>query len=188
MMTAGQSRKLVERAKRFARSRGHAQDADDFAQEAWIALARGRKASLEQLLSDYLRQEYGCTGARSGSGKSSKGAIRRATSLDAPLGDEDARSLHDSLASPGADPGSLGLDWRHGANLGAREERILELVGEGWDQGDIADIFGFTASRVCQIVGVARSKLERAGVMNEAYDLYRLDPEASVLVVEWITL
>ena len=121
-------------------------------------------------------------------GLPAKRTLRRAASLDAPLGDDDAGTLHDCIASPGGDPGPVGLDWRDGVDLGARTERILELLEEGWDQEEIAQVFAVTASRISQLISAARPELERARIMSESYDLYRADPDASLLLVRWIRI
>lgn len=50
---------LRNRAKKLAKSKGMSDCADDFAQEAYLALARGRKAQLRELWVDFLRGTFG---------------------------------------------------------------------------------------------------------------------------------
>lgn len=52
-------KELIDRAKSYAESKGYHELADDFSQVAAMALYRGRKATLPQLFTDYLRQEKG---------------------------------------------------------------------------------------------------------------------------------
>lgn len=54
---------------------------------------------------------------------------------------------------------------------------------------EIADVFGVTESRICQIIKTRiEPKLEAAIIAHEAADLYHDDLEYSKLVVNWITL
>lgn len=57
-MDETQIKKLISRAKIVACKKGFKREKDDFSQYAIIKLLAGRKATLEQLLIDYMRDGY----------------------------------------------------------------------------------------------------------------------------------
>lgn len=132
----------IKQLRAYAIKRKHPQLADDFAQEAAFALSRGRKATFEQLFTDFLRTGYGDT-------RSNSGAARSRATLTAKTID-----THDF----GGLPTAIARDWRmpiidrkHFKFWDTTERCIAILRFEwGFSEAEIADCFGVTESRVCQ--------------------------------------
>lgn len=186
--TDSEIRKFIRRAKSYVYKRGRHELADDFSQEAVIALITGRKATIPQLYVDFLRKEYG--DLRSPHGRARSSSLLYGTSLDQPASEDDATLLHELVPSHGGDSGPVGIDWRHRVTFRGRDALIAELrYDEGMSEKDIADILGVTESRVCQIIGRRiNPQIESAVLLAERLALFHDDPEASRLLVDWIKI
>ena len=182
-------KQIWEATHRYACKRQYHQLADDFAQEACIALHRGRKASLKQLFIDHLRKEYGSTGTRSSikHPPNSPGGKAFVSIDDQKRFGDSGKSLHDIIAAPDRDSGVIGSLGRLGLSLNATESTVLELV-ERSDQKTVGDLLGVTPSRICQIIGKVKKKISNERVVIDFYDTYTDFKEASVLRVDWITI
>lgn len=194
-MTNKEIKQLIERLKRYAVKRGYPQLADDFAQEAFIALSRGRKAKTKHLFIDFLRSEYGDTRNIGGAARSraSFGSVE----LDLNGSGEclaavgSTGGVRDSLVTdPRTEATSqLGQGWRDWLVLGRRDEEICFLRYDAeLSEREIAEMFGVTESRVCQILGGRIAKaIERAATFDEMRLRYK-EPDASLLEINWITV
>ena len=179
---------LLNRAKAYANSKRFAQHSDDFAQEVYIAYARGRKATIEQLFVDFLRKEYGDTRSLGGSTKSH--ARLNGLSFDTPKkqGDNEV-NLSDIIASPGGEPDAFGSDWSSKILFTGRIELIASLYLEhNWLQDEIGDLLGVSGSRISQFLKKIKKEIEKAAIFEERFDIYKDDSEYSKLSINWITI
>lgn len=173
----------------IARKHGHADIAEDFAQDAVVQALATRQRNVTWMLFDFLRREYGA--ARTASGRAKSRARRFAVPLDAPASsDVDGPSLADTLGSPDPEPECLRGDWRTRVDLTGRAAVIHELVFEQEVPArDVAGMLGVTESRISQIImAKVKPAVEAAKVIDDAADLYRDDPDYSKLVVDWIAI
>ena len=181
---------LQARARSVARKYKRPNEADDFAQEAVIAMLAGRKASLEQLFIDYLRAQYGRTGVRSTSGGRAKSAaIHGAVSLDQPISGENQNTLYSVIAAPGRDPRPFGADWRDRVSFRGRNSLIAELRYDfEMSPQEIADLLGVSAARISQLFRGIEKEIQRCAILSEVADTYKDDEEYSKLQIRWIKL
>lgn len=177
-MTNDEIKTLIESAKGLARARGHGEIADDFSQEAVMALFGGRKATLDQLLVDHLRREYG--DSRCASFAQRNAAQRQYVEISAP----ECQIPGERCAA--SDPGSDDLARRINACLTFREWQLVSALEAGESPREIAFDHGVTESRVSQLMKPLRRKIESMKLMADELQLFRLS--RSVLVVDWITL
>ncbi len=161
-----------KRARYVARKRGHPQLAEDFAQEIFVAFARGRRATLDQLFIDFLRKYQGDSGTDRG--RARQDARARAVSLDEPAGPESGGMLrHELVGGAGGDPESR-LDHLGASHLfGGVEAQVYQLhFVEQLPLGECALALGVSASRVSQLVGRMRETIRddrRFKVLWERY-------------------
>ena len=143
-----------EKAKGFAKKRGHESEADDFAQEATI-IAFTRKSfdlKLEWLFADYLRRTYGRTGPYGDNER--KHLFSRPLSLDAPMdstGETDS-SLHDYLTDTRDTPEHhlLNAERRYIHETSDRQKQIIEQTILGFSAKEIAKKQNVSESRIFQ--------------------------------------
>jgi RNA polymerase sigma factor (sigma-70 family) len=189
-LTRAQFESISRAAKATARKGGYGHLADDFAQEACIALARGRKASIDQLFVDFLRTEYGRTGVYSTPGGRAKAAARHGSV-------EFNTELHQrsTLDTPDA-----GLDGACGDQEFERLFRIARVVldefelavfeaayGQLKPQAEIGEQIGVSASRVSQILAASRAEIRDE--VDSADMLALLQDDAPLeLEVLWIAV
>jgi DNA-directed RNA polymerase specialized sigma24 family protein len=155
--------KLLERAKNVAIKWGFPQLADDFAQEAFIAISSGAHPKLEWLFITFLRREYG--DSRSISGRIRQLAEKFAVRLDAPVSEEDAGAElnHDRIRSSEPDPESRLIDrrvaipyWR----LSGKKAEIVRLALEGgFNYRQIGQLYNVSEAHVGGILLEAKRKL-----------------------------
>ena len=149
--------KYLDRCRKLAILRGHKQVAEDFAQYAALRVFQGRKATVEQLLIDYLRSEYGCTGIRSNSKQLLKCNERKhATPIDNenPIEDFARRNSNHVRSFRDFEP--------FFKFISQIDRSILKLFYEwGFDESEIADCFGVTKSRICQRLQRVQSSLSK---------------------------
>lgn len=53
---------------------------------------------------------------------------------------------------------------------------------------EVADLLGVTPSRVSQVIREVKKRTKAALTLDELWDVYTDDPQASVLFVDWITI
>jgi DNA-binding CsgD family transcriptional regulator len=183
-MNNAELKQLWQRAYKHACWRRHHSIADDFAQEAVIAWNRGRKATVEQLLIDFLRKEYGGTGLRLSTRRGNRLSHR---SLDEEQGDT-GRTLGDSIAAPEGDPGAIRDTRQYGVSLNGAEVTVFELIQGGMSQDEIGDLLGVTPSRICQIFRSVKKKTKDEVMLRDFYDTYNDFKESSELLINWIAI
>lgn len=187
-MTNDEIKQLWRRANSHAIRRGHSGLADDFSQEAVLAWIGGRKATVEQLLIDFLRKEYGSARVRSSrKHPSNSPGGSKFNSLDQAIGDSD-RTRHDITAAPERDPGAIGDTRKFGVSLDGKAAVVCELAGQGYLQNEVGEILGFTEYRTSQLMKVVRRKIKEEQLIREKYDEYKDFKETSVLVIDWIAI
>lgn len=193
-MTPADVERFQKRARVIARERGHPELAEDFAQQIFIAFARGWRSTLDQLFVDFLRDEFGSS--RTPSGRARAASRASTFSLDETSGPgENAPLFHDLIASP----------ERHKDAASELHDRLAELrCGDLFDgleaefyelhfldqlsQIEIANRFGLTESRVCQVLGPMRRRIREHAELEEIRDRIENDDSFGTLEVQWITL
>jgi len=185
---------LTAKAIAYAKHRGYANIAEDFAQEFLIETLKGRMISLEYVLIDFLRREYGSLrkgGSITGRARSfallSFHPIRDCEEIDelgryfaVPQSYVSACRLYDRGRA--SDEGSSRDDPRLLGRVGMIIDRLLA----GDLQQDIAFSLGVTPSRISQLVKPAKEKLEKENMLREHFEEYKLFPEKSILSIDWI--
>lgn len=161
---------------------GYSQDAEDFAQDVLIKTLTGRKATIEQLFIDYLRQHYGDS-------RSSQFELKRAARFartDEEGGKEnldfvaDSRGFETSASEQFDDFAVSGL-------LTAGERETYERLAAEERPFEIAAAMGVSQSRISQIRKNLRKKHENMAIL-ETLDEYRLYARKSQFEVDWIVL
>lgn len=140
-------------AMKIAQHNGYPGHAEDFAQEAIMELARGRKASLDLLFFDYLRKTFGrCQQDR----VTPEMEARR--TLESKW--VEVSKFKDSLFAPTADHD---VDFQSILRLADAEDRPYLVLCHKWDLTlkEIGDVFGVSESRACQLLGEAYKRLGR---------------------------
>ncbi len=146
---------LIERLKRYARSKGARQDeVDDFSQEAAFAIFRGRKATFRQLYVDYLRKTYGDT-------RSPCNIAKSRSTLQYEVLDENMF---------GGDPGN-GLSDRETAGC---FEKIYDALSFN-EYIAINSAADFSGSRRSQLRKAAKAKINECLKYQHAYYLMETD-------------
>jgi len=147
-------KKLLLRAKKVAIRKGFEREAEDFSQVAVMKLMKGRKATLDQLLIDYLRENYTRT--------NKKGSKPNKVVLDVYNMKELSVDHLVHTTSP--------LDLYNFNQILKRLDRhknrgqlrcflVLRYLW-GFNQQEIAHCFGITESRVCQLLKIAFSYIK----------------------------
>jgi DNA-directed RNA polymerase specialized sigma24 family protein len=187
-MTNEEILKFQKRARYVAAKRGYPELADDFAQEIFIAFARGWHATVEQLFSSYLRDEHG--DPRTICGSERRRAKARTISLDAPIGEEeDGTNYHDLIGYSDAEPGNLEGNRRIPFALTTAQAVLYELYFiEGYNQSEIARHRGITQARIWQLLRLIKLELEHQQILSECWERYLDEPGFSEFLVDWITL
>lgn len=170
--------KIKAWAIRYTKKIGKPNDADDIAQEIYMALFNGRCATYEQIAIDYLRKNYGSKRSHCGLIKQRTRLLEEAD-LNRDIGHEfrDRRCDYDKAIS----------------NLFCLKRETHQLILEkamayGESQKEIALEENLTASRISQIIKTASKELSKIIMINEFYDDYKSDKSLSVLRIDWITL
>jgi len=137
-------------AKLHAIRKGFDRDAEDFAQEVCLAYVRGRKATISQLFTDYLRQWYGDT-------RTLGGRIRSRATL---FYENEPERCSDGMLGPDGDNWQCVVGFLKGS-----DKCIITLKYKwGLSEAEIGNCFGVTESRICQrikgIQGRIRKRIE----------------------------
>lgn len=185
-------RDLMRMARGMAVKRGHPNLADDFAQEVAItAFAEGSTAlRLDWALNNFLRRELGDMNTGAGRRKRFERTLR--CSLDAPLGDDDDRTLHDLVGAPEPEEDEGQVErpaLKDRLLLFGRDALVHELhFVEGVRQVELSRRLGVCQGTVSNAKRRVVKEITHAAVLSEAWDRYASDPEYSQLEVRWITL
>jgi DNA-directed RNA polymerase specialized sigma24 family protein len=175
------------RARHIARTRGYAEYADDFAQDIFQSLSRGRHATIEQLFVDFLRKERG--DLRTDSGRARAAGTSKALSLDAPVNRDQPELLnHEVLAGERtAEHGELGGQSAHLFSGDELELYDLHFV-EQCAQNEIAEYFGMSEAWVSIKIRKMRARIVEHHTSKRLRDRFEEDSNFGVLEVEWITM
>lgn len=163
-------KKIYAVAKGIACARGCSEFAEDIAQEVCIKVVElGFKPNIKWEIANILRKEYG--DLRTGTGRAKQRGTRYATRLDAPVSDDSETLGHDLIGSEFVDPlPEPGVERFTGLFQGI-EATVFEMHHlDDEDQGDIANIYGITPARVCQINATVKLKIIKAMLPEEYPD------------------
>ena len=198
MSTNQEIRNLLDRARKYATRRGYSNDADDFAQEVYIASTKERSGNLNYLFIDYLRKHYGNT--RSNIGLCKMFERHGTVSIDASITGEKDRN-HGSIGrSVDPDPECEREDWRCRINVenyrgkkGLVRNKTVGIVYDlifiyGFERNVVAEILGLTDGRISQLIKQIRNECEKARVLDSMRDIYQDHQEESILMVNWIMM
>lgn len=144
-------RKLRHQAVGMARKAGFINHADDFAQVALLKLSQGRKTTLDNLLTDYLRETFGRSNVVN------KDALETRRAIES--------RWHDLETNDVPDPTQVkeGQDFHtHLKDLEPKERAMLVLLYK-WDMTlkEVGEVFGVTESRTSQVVTAIHAKLRK---------------------------
>ena len=183
-------RKLLNRARNYARQKGYQNDADDFAQEYYIARSRGRQGTIGQIFIDYLRGYYGDTRAACGHVRANERISR--LSFDDPISTSIRRPLNEYIGSFRDPTEFIGPSWRDRIYLGRGSSKsnseIKEVIlSEDLEQYELAKRFRLSPPRISQINKELKKDIKMAQSLNEI-DEYTDFKEKSQLKINWITL
>ena len=141
------------RCRKLARAKGYPQDIwEDFPSWAYERMKLGSRARIDQLLIDYLRTTYGVTGT---DGQRLRKALN--TASDNSLG----LDLIEASATP-SPSARLESDQLWGLANGRDREMLQLYFQEGLSKKEIADQYGVTEARVCQLMKNAMAKMRVA--------------------------
>jgi RNA polymerase sigma factor (sigma-70 family) len=139
--------KLHKQAVSMATKKGFGNDAEDFAQEATLLLHAGRKARLDQLLTDYLRKEYGST-------RHSNTPTKEYLARECYHEIDPNRTRAEAIPSH--------MEFLSLLKTLPQAERVMVILKYQWglDQREIAEAFGVTESRISQKLTEAHQRLQ----------------------------
>ena len=164
------------------------QDREDFRAYAIIKIIEGRKATFRQLFTDYLREFKG--DARSRNFESQRSVRvpecydRGTSEREAALGVQKSR---DNLR------GTFGPDdrtvRRYIADMQGNDGVIANMYfAERYNEKEIADIYGLTESRICQILGRIKNILKKEIESEIIESRFSTEKNFGVFDLDWITL
>ena len=181
-------RRYQTRARMFAKAHGYPNDADDFAQEAYLARARERQAGLGRLFIDYLRRYYGSTRVSFGNVRAAERFSRM--SLDDTVSTDVRRPLSECIGSFRDPAESIGKNWTDRIGLGrggTGAENIKIEICTGSNPSELAEQYDVTESRISQIKADLKQDVLDAMALDHLSE-YRDFKEKSQLEVDWITI
>ena len=167
--------------KKYGKRKGLSEEqAEDYASEAFIRLFQGRKATIEQLLIDFKRKEFGNSRSKYFRFRESKtvdeletiGRLDLPCSGVEPCSDETGRDdLHNGFCPTGRG----GLIW--------------ELVHDcGFEALEIATWYGISQSRISQILRKVKKEFESHVLLNDLKNKLEDNQKYLELDVDWIVL
>jgi len=171
--------KLFKRATYVAKRRGYSELADDFAQE--VALnrlsGRGRHQTIDQAFIDYLRSQYGRTGAR-GSGSGSGRVPKHINHVNIDKIRDLAEPTRD-LAPP-----------REFAHLfrGREAELYRAYFVEERANKSIGEELGITESRVSQLLSPIKERIRKHAILLDGYERMEWDDTFLSFRIEWAVI
>lgn len=186
-LTVDEIKQFQKRAMYVARKRGRPELAEDFAQEIFVAFARGRRATIEQLFVDFLRQHQG--DSRTPGGRAMQVARARAVSLDEPCEDGGQVLRHELVGRPERGPDDL-LDHLGCSGLFEGEDVQLYRLHfiEQRQNTDIADLYGVSESRISQRVNRMRERIRQELQFRQVWERFKDDSSFGQLEVQWLTM
>lgn len=188
-MSDSEIKNYLDRCKKYAGKRGYSQCGDDFAQDAIIKIICGRKASISQLFIDFLRKEYGDTRASSHISRSTTISLDQPISRSREQSEENGSLLHEYIGSSCREPEPLLFNWRDESHFGVIESIVADLaLNKELSSKEIADYLGVSPSRISQILNKIKKNIESSVFLSQIFPEYKSDRDASILIIDWITL
>lgn len=193
-LSADEITQFQKRARHVARKRGYPELAEDFAQEIFVAFGRGRRATIDQLFIDFLRQNK--ADPRTPGGRARQSANGRTDSLDESPSERPGGVLrHELVGGAGGDPESL-LDHLGASHLfGGIEAQVYQLhFVEQLPKREIAEALLVSPSRISQITSEMAETIRDVRRFNHMMERYRDDRssfgalELQGLEVEWVKI
>jgi DNA-directed RNA polymerase specialized sigma24 family protein len=180
-------RRYRAKAAHCAIRAGHADDAEDFAQEAVIRLWEGRTTKLKYMLIDYLRKVYGRTGVRGSRSRPGKSynsiCVYEASER---LGDDNAMDAFDAI---GRDPKPEPADFRYARGVTELQREVASAyLIDGLNLNETGEQFGFSESRASQVVAAVRKKMADGAILGTCLEDYLEDEERNSVRINWIEL
>lgn len=175
-----QIEKFLGRARSVAIKWGYPQHADDFAQEAFIAISSGSHPKLEWLFIEFLRRQHGSS--RTISGRLRQRAEKYATRLDAPVSEDGNYGLnHDVVECSDSNPETELANRRTPINYGILTGRKRDIAVMYFEDeltaGKIGEIFGITESRVSQLMTEIKKHIKTFTEYHELREQTELDSD-----------
>lgn len=170
--------KIRRQCEAHARRKGFPQDAEDFAGYVLLDLVEHGRDSvfIERRFIDFLRKHYGRSGT--------------------PGGDAKQRAR---LGSQSVDPETIASDSSGGPSTSEIGVRIALVLGTEKQRDIATDVLanekkmdavgaddGISESRVSQIVGCVKKRLEEVVILQERLPEYLDDDERQNLAIRWI--
>lgn len=187
-LTIDEIHQFQKRAMYVAKKNGHAEHAEDFAQEVLLAFTKGRAATIDQLFVDYLRRHLG--DSRTPGGRAQQVARGGTVSLDEQVS-EGGRSLlrHELIGSPERAAPGVGDRGRAAHLFAGVEADIYQLAFvEELPLSEIGALLGVSESRVCQRVKEMQKRIRDHFLSSRLLERYRDDPSFGVLEVQWLAM
>jgi hypothetical protein len=177
-----------KRAHYVAKKNGRPELAEDFAQEVLLAVTQGRRATVDQLFVDYLREQFGSS--RNPGGRARQMAGRRTVSLDEEVGEEGSSILrHELIGGTERDLPSLGDRGRSAHLFAGIEADIYQMIFvEEQTLDQVGDHFGVSESRISQRVNSMRTRIRDHFLSERLLERYRDDESFGVLEVQWLVM
>ncbi len=163
-----------------ARRKGFPQDAEDFAGFVLLDIVEHKRDAvfIEHRFVDFLRKHYGRTGT--------------------PGGDAKQRARLGSGATSSEDVASDAPSGPHTSQIGRRialilgTERQRHIAGEVLDAErsvvDVAGEIGVSPSRVSQVLGPVKQRIQEVIILEEYLPDFLEDTERQTLAIKWIEL
>jgi hypothetical protein len=157
---------LRRRCETIAKRKGYPNEAEDFAQYAAEKWLLGRRTTVDQLFTDYLRQNYG--------------DFRSPGGRDRAIGRHTQKAIDDNIQYSGSnfrDSPDSRTYVRSGTQYLKEESRIDQacyMLFHMWGflETEIGNLFGFSGSRVCQRIKRVQSGLS-ARIAKEKSEVCR---------------
>lgn len=184
------AKKIQRRAKYLAVRWGHADQAEDFAQEVIISHMRWPGQTVEQALINFLRKEHG--DPRTGSGRMRKAGTVYAQRLDAPISAEEGRDgqlRHDIVGDSTPDPRTLEPARDFAYLFRGKKAQIYALrFDEELSLKEIGRIMGLTEAAISLSLIAMQKRIVLEAGLEGVRERLADDPGITEIEIDWIRL